>query len=271
VTTNKAFEIFCDALDQEESRRAEFVASACNGDSGLRRRVSGLLESHRQASGSAFFDPDSESFRTARTEVLPLAVRPAQGEEELRLTESVAPGTGKVAVRILADDILPPYRGLDAVARRSQSTLDRALLLSGLLLPPLGFVGTLAAQRRRRRFALDSGLRRRRDALGRARKCLKRIESQSEGEDAAAASRLASRCLREYVGDKLDVEGSALTPTETEELLRSHGVEEGVVEETCRLLDRLEAAQYSSEKIEPRRLTTVLTPLFKQLDRQIRA
>jgi hypothetical protein len=132
-------------------------------------------------------------------------------------------------------------------------------------------VGTLLAQRRRRRFALDSGLRRRRDALGRARKCLKRIESQSAGEDDAAASRLASRCLREYVGDKLDVEGCALTPTETEELLRSHGVEEELVEETCRLLDRLEAAQYSSEKIEPRRLTSVLNPLLKTLDRQIRA
>ncbi|MGB6639423.1 MAG: BatD family protein [Thermoanaerobaculia bacterium] len=218
-----------------------------------------------------FFDPETESFRTARTEALPLVVRPAQGEEELRLTESMAPGTGKVAVRILADDILPPYRGLDAVARRSQTALDRALLLGGLLLPPLGFVGTLMAQRRRRRFALDSGLRRRREALGRARKCLKRIEAQSEGEDSAAASRFASRCLREYVGDKLDVEGSALTPTETEELLRAHGVEEEVVEETCRLLDRLDAAQYSSEKIEPRRMTSVLTPLLKTLDRQIRA
>jgi hypothetical protein len=217
-----------------------------------------------------FFDPEEESFRTARTEALPLVVWPAQGEEELRLTESVAPGTGKVAVRILADDILPPYRGLDAVARRSQSPLDRALLLGGLLLPPLGFVGTLAAQRRRRRFALDSGLRRRRDALGRARKCLKRIESQSEGQEDTAVCRLASRCLREYVGDKLDVEGSALTPKETEELLRSHGVEEEVVAETCSLLDRLEAAQYSSEKIEPSRLATVLTPLLKKLDRQIR-
>jgi len=218
-----------------------------------------------------FFDPETESYRTARTEALPLVVRPAQGEEELRLTESMAPGTGKVAVRILADDILPPYTGLDAVARRSQTTLDRALLLGGLLLPPLGFVSTLVAQRRRRRFALDSGLRRRREALGRARKCLKRIELQSEGEDAATAIRQASRCLREYVGDKLDVEGCALTPAETEELLRSHGVEKDVVEETCRLLDRLEAAQYSSEKIEPRRLTTILTPLFKKLDRQIRA
>ena len=218
-----------------------------------------------------FFDPETESYRTARTEALPLVVRPAQGEEELRLTESMAPGTGKVAVRILADDILPPYTGLDAVARRSQTTLDRALLLGGLLLPPLGFVSTLVAQRRRRRFALDSGLRRRREALGRARKCLKRIELQSEGEDAATAIRQASRCLREYVGDKLDVEGCALTPAETEELLRSHGVEKDVVEETCRLLDRLEAAQYSSGKIEPRRLTTVLTPLVKKLDRQIRA
>jgi hypothetical protein len=218
-----------------------------------------------------YFDPDTEGYRTARTAELSLRVLPADGEEELRLTESMAPGTGKVAVRILADDVLPVYRGLDAVTGRSATVVDSALMLGGLLLPPLVFVGTFVAQRRRRRFALDSGLRRRREAFGRARKCLERIATQSDVGDNASASRLASRCLREYVGDKLDVEGSALTPVETEALLQMHGVEEALVDETCGLLRRLEAAQYSSEQIEPHRLTTELTPLLKKLDRQIRA
>ena len=67
-----------------------------------------------------YFDPEAGSYRQASTAAIALEVAPAEGKEELRLTESVAPSTGKVAVRILADDILPLYKGLDAVAAFSR-------------------------------------------------------------------------------------------------------------------------------------------------------
>ena len=62
-----------------------------------------------------YFDTDSGSYKTERTGAITLDVSPAEGEESLNLTESVAPTTGKVAVRVLADDILPIQRGLDAM------------------------------------------------------------------------------------------------------------------------------------------------------------
>ena len=62
-----------------------------------------------------YFDPAGGEFRQIRTAAIPLTVVPGAGKEDLNLTESMAPTTGKVAVRILADDLLPIYRGLDAV------------------------------------------------------------------------------------------------------------------------------------------------------------
>ena len=65
-----------------------------------------------------YFDPESETYRIASTAAIPLQVDPGDGEEQLNLTEPIGPMTGKVAVRILADDLLPIYRGVDAVRAR---------------------------------------------------------------------------------------------------------------------------------------------------------
>ncbi len=57
-----------------------------------------------------YFDPELGEYKTRSTDRIGLEVIPADGEEELMLTESLAATTGKVAVRILADDILPVRR-----------------------------------------------------------------------------------------------------------------------------------------------------------------
>ncbi|MEE8137544.1 MAG: BatD family protein [Thermoanaerobaculia bacterium] len=218
-----------------------------------------------------YFDPDSGSYRTTRTAPIALRVAPADGREELRLTESLAPGTGKVAVRILADDILPIYKGLDTVAPATFGQRSEALLTGALLAPPLLFLSTLIAHRRRRRFLLDAGLRRRREALRSARRRLKEVGREVGRGDPRSASRAASRCLREFIGDKLNLEGSALTPEEAAQHLCSRGLEEGLLVEVRRLLQRLEAAQYGAAEIEPERFVETLEAILKRLEGAIRS
>lgn len=215
-----------------------------------------------------YFDPESGSYRVARTEAIPLSVRPAAGEEELRLTESMAPDSGKVAVRIVADDILPLYEDLDAVEpdlffRRGWP------LWTGLLVPFLAYVGLEAAVRRRRRFERDAGLRRRRAALRRARGRLR--ELRVHDGDGRGAAELASRCLREFVGDKLGVEGGALTAREVYEELGRRRVGDGLADETAALLRSFEAAKYGAGSVTPAEAADRLEPLIKRLDREIRA
>ena len=100
-----------------------------------------------------YFDPSQGSYRTIETAAIPLRVEPGEGQEDLNLTEAMTPTTGKVAVRILADDLLPIYRGLDVVQERRLQSWTVAF---GLMAPALVFVGTLLVQRRRSRFASRS-------------------------------------------------------------------------------------------------------------------
>lgn len=188
-----------------------------------------------------YFDVETGSYRLAQTPELTLQVRPAEGEEELRLTESMAPTTGKVAVRILADDILPLHRGLDAVESTWLDAAGRLAFLLGLLAPGLLFVGLVVLQRRQERFG--SGWRRRREALRRARESLAEL---TERDHPQAVAKSASAMLRSYIGDKLDLEGRALTPVEAAEHLLQAGAGEGLAVETEEILARLEAIQFGA-------------------------
>lgn len=212
-----------------------------------------------------YFDPDAESYRTARTGAIALDVAPAAGKEELMLTESMAPTTGKVAVRILADDILPIERRLDAIEPQPLRGW-RGLLWGALwLAPPLGYAGLLFWRRRQELYARDSGLRRRRTALRRCLDQLGRLELTSG--DGKEAARFASRALRSYVGDKAGAEGSALTPLEVEGILCEAGVDEPTSRRTREILDRLEAAQFGvMRRDRAEDLGSSLRDLVKRLD-----
>ncbi len=213
-----------------------------------------------------YFDPEGAVYRTARTEPIALEVAPADGEEDLGLTESLAPTAGKVSVRIMADDILPLYKGLEA-ARASTWLGAIWILVPGLLLPPFFYLATAVGLGRRRRFARDANLGRRRAAL---RTALRRLARVAEAEGVAVAAP-ASRCLREFVGDKLGVDGGALTPAETAEALERHGVGAELVQKVGKLLARLEAAQYGSSPNTIDVVRAELESLLKCLDKELRA
>jgi tetratricopeptide (TPR) repeat protein len=221
-----------------------------------------------------YFDPDSGGYRTTSTAPLMLAVSPSDDPQDLRLTESLAPTTGKVSVRILADDILPIYRGLDALARQRPAALvanrgDAAWLL-GLALPPLAFVLLVALDRRRRLHASDRGLKRRKAALRTALRGLREVADLEQAGRAAEACHRAAELLRGYVGDKLTLESGALTAADVDAHLRRSGVEESLVEQTHRLLARLEAVRYSGGDASGGALAEPLGNLLRQLDSQIR-
>ena len=112
---------------------------------------------------------------------------------------------------------------------------------------------------------------RRRSALRKALKGLAEVDKTAKGGEHLVAAQTASRILREYVGDKVALAGSAFTPAEAGEQLSACGVDEDVVNETRRRLEDLEAAQYAGFQAEDtERLAAELEPLLKKLERQIR-
>ena len=207
-----------------------------------------------------YFDPQTEQFQEIRSAAIQLTVSPGEGKEELNLTESVAPTTGKVAVRILADDLLPIHKGLEVVTPTKIDRFGSSLFWLGMIVPALVFGAVFVSQRRRERFALDAGLRRRHHARRQMRKAWRSVDSAES----------ASLCLRQYIGDKLGLEGSAMTPTEVDLGLRERGVDEELAATAHQLLARLEAAQYGGDPVEPAAAKVEIETLVKFLERQIR-
>jgi hypothetical protein len=215
-----------------------------------------------------YFDPVDASYQTARTEQIALTVSPGEGSEDLHLTESIAPSTGKVAVRILADDILPIYSELDAVST-PYSPRRSALLFVLVSVLPIGlYLTARAVQRHRWRLQHDIAFQRHRTAFRRARKQLRKmLDSES---DPVRLGQSLSLCLREYIGDKLDQEGAALTPGELHERLEAHGVSEALAAETHDLLERLEAAQFGAVSLESENLAQQASELLERLEGELK-
>ena len=201
-------------------------------------------------------------------------VAPSTDKEDLMLTESVAPTTGKVAVRILADDILPIVRDLDALAPQRVSGLRALGWTAGALTPPMGFIALLFYRRRQDRFRRDKGLRRRQRALKTALRGLRELAADEQAQrDRGLLARRASVCLRHYVGDRLGAEGGVLTSREVEEMLAAAEIEPATVRRCREVLERLEAAQYgalSGAGLEHAQLVRTLEQLVQELDRQTR-
>ena len=215
-----------------------------------------------------YFDPETADFQTASTAEIALSVSPGEGAEDLHLTESIAPSTGKVAVRILADDILPIYGELDAVSRPANSRRSTGLFLLGMVLPIGLYFSARSIQRHRWRLEHDVAFQRHRVAFRRARKQLQKLSAMDGDQGQLGQS--TSLCLRQYIGDKLGLEGAALTPEELHDLLSAEGVSEDLAVETHELLERLEAAQFGAASLEAGSLNQQATLLLKRLEGELK-
>jgi hypothetical protein len=99
--------------------------------------------------------------------------------------------------------------------------------------------------RRRERFQGDAALRRSRAARKQARAATAAVRAAEKQGQAARAAELASRALRVFVGDRLGLEGGALTPTDVERLLTERGA--GTLAGRVRaFLEECDAVQYGA-------------------------
>jgi hypothetical protein len=223
--------------DDQAARQLDRSASGLEGSRSFPRALQPLRFGTLQvpAVELVYFDPKHGDYLQSLAVAIDLEVLPPSSPEELGLTESLAPTTGKVMVRILADDILPIRRELDAVTDGGSRT---GLRVGVLVTPPVAFLALFVFARRRRRLLADDGLRRRSRALPNARSRLAGASTLSSEE--------LSLTLRHYVGDRIGTEGAALTAAECVDLIEAEGAELELVAEAGDLLRRLEAASYGS-------------------------
>ena len=189
----------------------------------------------------AFFDPGKAQYRVAQTQPISLNIKPSAAKEELNLVQSRQQNAQAPEIEILGRDIFPIYTELDKFQNaRSHSPAFLATLFGS---PVLLFFISAFIIKRQRRMKHDVAFYRRRNAYKNATRRLKKMSEHSDPSAPKEFGRELSEILREYVGNKLNLQGKAITAEEVETRLKEADYESAEV--TRKLLERCEILQFA--------------------------
>ncbi|MBI4389441.1 MAG: protein BatD [Nitrospinae bacterium] len=194
-----------------------------------------------------YFDPERKQYISLATQPLTVTARPSQNPEKLNAVESGSPGPPRQAsgIKILGKDIFPIHAGLDDFEDQKWTARRTALYAGGFLAPAVLFLAAYLYHGHRLRLRYDPAFYRSRGAYKLARKRLEQISAARAAVPKEFVREL-SKILREYVGDKLNLHGTACTPREVEARLKERNFPDEQALSACRLLERCESFQYAS-------------------------
>ena len=194
----------------------------------------------------SYFDPTVKDYRQAQTHPIEVNIRPSSSQETLNLVQSNSPVniTEKPEIEILAEDILPLHTKLDDF--NDINAQNMSLTILELTSPVIFFLICAFFIRLQKRMTTDVAFYRSQKAYKAASQRLKRLTNSKYTNSKEFASEL-SEILREYIGDKLNMEGKAITATEVEHKLKESDYLYDHVDITRKFLEKCEALQYAPE------------------------
>jgi hypothetical protein len=190
-----------------------------------------------------YFDPAKKDYVTSSSKPLKLTVLPSKSEEAFKVVEAESQMKSP-SVKILGEDIFPIHTKLSDF--ESNDIKDNHLLeyTIALMVPVLLFIGLAYINRYRDQLKNDSALSRNRIALKQAKQQLDELTTSHTDDQKYLASEL-SRILREYLGNKLNLQGNAFTSDEVESKLKGNIFKDDQVLKTQKLLEKYESMQFS--------------------------
>ncbi|KMP12424.1 hypothetical protein UZ36_00735 [Candidatus Nitromaritima sp. SCGC AAA799-C22] len=193
----------------------------------------------------SYFDPEKKSYVTLETRPITLIVRPGTKDESLNLVESKSEPSqdGKPSVKILARDIFPIHTRLEDFANARFNTSRKIFYILGIFVPVTIYFFAGGYIRYRQRMKYDTAYFRSQGAYNQARK---KLEYLSAG-DASSKDfvRELSQIMREYIGNKLNLQGTAFTSTEVETKLKEKKFGHEQAASLRKLLEKCESMQYA--------------------------
>ncbi len=189
-----------------------------------------------------YFDSEKGRYRTAKTQAISLNIKPSSEKEHLNLVQPNQQDlkSTKPEIEILGEDILPIYTELDRFQDRGSFSLF--YMGAGFGSPVVLFITFAFLRKQQIRMKYDVAFYRNRNAYKNACKRLKQLTQHSDSKEFA---RELSEILREYVGDKLNLHGKAITAEEVENHLKESDYEVSQAEDTRKLLEKCETLQYA--------------------------
>ncbi len=215
-----------------------------------------------------FFDSEKAKYRVAETQPISLNIKPSSEKEELNLVQSgqqnvTAP---KPEIEVLGRDILPIYTDLDKFQSDNSDFDSIFFLATGFGSPVVLFILAGFLINRQKRIINDADFYRRKNAYKNAIQRLKGV-SDLEHSDSKELGRVLSEIIREYIGDKLNLVGKAITAEEVESRLKKSSYDSA--EATRKFLERCESLQFAPISMEnTKELLGESENLIKLLEKQ---
>ena len=191
-----------------------------------------------------YFDPDKDEYNTISTNPISLTIKPGTGTENLNLVQSkMAPTQQKGStVSILARDILPIHTRIEDFKSVTFDKKQRIMYMVGIIFPILIYLLAAGYIRYNHKMKEDMSYSRRQVAHRKAMKKLNQLSlSNPESKDFV---RELSQIIREYIGDKINLQGTAFTSKEVEEKLNKNTFADDKIFAIKKLLEKFESMQY---------------------------
>ena len=191
-----------------------------------------------------YFDPDKNEYNTISTNPISLTIKPGTGTENLNLVQSKTAPTQQngSTVSILARDILPIHTRVEDFQSVTFDKNQRIMYMVGILFPILIYLIAAGYIRYNHKMNEDMSYSRRQVAHRKAMKKLDQLSvSNPEPKDFV---RELSQIIREYIGDKLNLQGTAFTSKEVGEKLNKNTFTDDKIFAIKKLLEKFESMQY---------------------------
>ncbi|MFQ5672401.1 MAG: BatD family protein [Nitrospinales bacterium] len=215
-------------------------------------------------SSLSYFDPQKRRYVILKTKPLTLTVTPAKDAEQLKVVDAGSAPGASGDIKVLGRDILPIHTVLRDF--RDQKPGGAAFYLAGFVLPVVLFLGFASYHSHQLRLREDIAFSRARQAYKKAKGKLDRLAADGDSGDFAAK---LSQILREYIGDKLNLQGTAFTASEVEAKLKEKHYPETQVLSTRKLLEKFETYQYAHvQNARSDQLLDESLDVLKQLEKQ---
>jgi hypothetical protein len=191
-----------------------------------------------------YFDPTKGDYVSIQTLALPLAVSLGKGGSRLKAVESGSDITGKTgdSIHKIEEDILPIHTGPQIFESQHMAAGSGMLYGIGLLLPAGLFFITSGIYKRQQRLKYDIAFSRSHGAYKQAQK---KLHALSPDSDPRKTAQELSLIVREYLGNILNFQGTAITSTEVKEKLMKGNFNAEEIQATRELLEKHETLQYT--------------------------
>jgi BatD DUF11 like domain len=186
---------------------------------------------------AAYFDPKTKSYKPLSTQTFTVHATGQMTEDAHHVAPSPESSTKK-SIEVVGNDLMPIKRAPSALRSDALGVHERWILLLLCSLCPLTYAAIFFVKRRQDRFSSDVGLSRKRKAYRAFNANLKGLQTDQGSLEETA------RLLRDYLGNKFNLDGKALTPMDASPKLSPFGLSSDLIKKVEDFLRDCEASQF---------------------------